>query len=76
MTDAALLPLEAALADMPRVTVNQIAATRIANGNAADVVTSEADYGETALALHGGKPVAIGTYRAGELHPTRVFNLP
>lgn len=75
-TDAALHPLEAALADMPRVTVNRIAATRIANGNAADVVTSEADYGETALALHAGTPVAIGTYRAGALHPTRVFNLP
>ena len=73
--ESALLPLDASLADLPTVSVNEIAAGRLRNGNPGDVVSSEADYGETALALHRGQPIAIGVYRAGELHPTRVFNL-
>lgn len=73
--DTALLPLDAGLSDMPTVTVNEIAAGRIRNGNPGDVVTADAEYGDTALALHRGQPVAIGIYRAGTLDPTRVFNL-
>ncbi|MEM6618464.1 MAG: tRNA pseudouridine(55) synthase TruB [Pseudomonadota bacterium] len=72
---AALLPLEAALADLPRVTVNDIGAGRLRNGNEAPVVTSEAELGDLALATHRGTPVALGTYRAGMVFPERVFNL-
>jgi tRNA pseudouridine55 synthase len=37
------------------------------------VIASDADYGEIAWASLGGRAVAVGTYRAGELHPSRVF---
>ena len=32
------------------------------------------DYGDEAWASFEGKAVAVGTYRSGELHPSRVFN--
>ena len=37
------------------------------------VITSDAEYGDEAWASLDGKAVAIGIYKAGELHPTRVF---
>lgn len=43
------------------------------NGNPGMVRASDAEYGETAWASYNGTAVAVGTYRAGELHPTRVF---
>lgn len=73
--DALLQPIAAGIPDMPRATVSEIAAGRIRNGNAGEVVTTDADFGETALATCKGQPLAIGTYRAGMLEPTRVFNL-
>ncbi|MGI9394147.1 MAG: tRNA pseudouridine(55) synthase TruB, partial [Boseongicola sp.] len=33
------------------------------------------EYGDVAWASYAGQPVAIGVYKAGELHPTRVFRL-
>ena len=74
--DTHLLPLDAGLTDMARVTCDQIAAAKLRNGNPALVITADCDYGETALATHQGQPIALGVYRAGELHPSRVFNLP
>ncbi|MCV6594233.1 MAG: tRNA pseudouridine(55) synthase TruB, partial [Silicimonas sp.] len=71
--DEYLLPLEAALVDMPCVQASAEGAMRIRNGNPGMVLASEAEYGETCWAAHQGKPVAIGTYMAGELHPLRVF---
>jgi len=38
------------------------------------VLTSDAEYGDEAWASHDGRAVAVGIYRAGELHPSRVFN--
>ena len=73
--DEALLPLQAGLMDMAKVTCTQTAAARLRNGNPAPVISAQCDFGETAWASCDGKPIAIGTYRAGELHPTRVFNL-
>jgi tRNA pseudouridine55 synthase len=43
-------------------------------GNPAPVVTSEAEYGDTCWAAEGGRAVAVGTYRGGIFHPSRVFN--
>jgi tRNA pseudouridine55 synthase len=71
--DAFLQPLEVALADLPQVRCTPEAAARLRHGNPAPVIASDADYGETAWASCRGKAVAIGTYRAGELHPTRVI---
>ncbi len=73
--DAHLLPVEAALTDLPELPCTGLAATRLRNGNPAEVLSSTAEYGEAAWASHRGKPIAIGTYRAGQLHPSRVLNL-
>jgi tRNA pseudouridine55 synthase len=70
---ALLRPLEDGLSDLPEVRCTPEAAARLRNGNPAPVIASEADYGETAWASLGGRAVAVGTYRAGELHPSRVF---
>ena len=71
--EARLLPLEAALGDLPQLRTDAAGAARMRNGNPGEVITSEADYGDTAWASFEGRVVAIGTYRAGTLQPTRVF---
>ena len=73
--DTRLLPLETALADLPELRCTPEGAARLRNGNPGMVLTSEAEFGEEAWASFQGRPVAIGTYMAGELHPKRVFNL-
>ena len=72
--DDLLLPLEAGLANLPELHCTPEGAARLRNGNPGMVLTSTADYGEEAWASCDGRVVAIGVYRAGELHPTRVFN--
>lgn len=71
--DAYLMPLEIALADLPELPCTPEGAARMRNGNPGMVRASEAEYGETAWASYNGSAVAVGTYRAGELHPSRVF---
>jgi len=39
------------------------------------VIASGVEYGEECWASYEGKPLAVGIYKAGELHPSRVFNL-
>jgi tRNA pseudouridine55 synthase len=72
--DAHLLPVEAGLADLPELRCTAEAAARLRHGNPGMVLTSEAEYGDEAWASLDGKAVAIGIYRSGELHPSRVFN--
>ena len=50
-------------------------AVRLKNGNPGMVFSSTAQYGDEAWASYQGRPVAVGIYKAGELHPSRVFNL-
>ena len=66
--------LEAGLGELPRVTVNEAAANRIAHGNPAPVTASEAEFGEDCWASHAGQAIAIGRYMGGEFHPGRVLN--
>lgn len=73
--DALLLPLESGLAGIPEARCAPEAASRLRHGNSAEVLTSEAEYGEEAWASCQGQAVAVGVYRGGELHPTRVFNV-
>ncbi|RZW11071.1 MAG: tRNA pseudouridine(55) synthase TruB [Rhodobacteraceae bacterium] len=73
--DGLLLPLEAGLADLPELRATAEGAARLRNGNPGMVIASDVAYGELAWASHDGRPVAVGSYRAGELHPQRVFNL-
>lgn len=71
--EAYLRPLEEGLEDLPRVTCDAAAAARLRNGNPAMVIGSDIDYGEECWAALDGKAVAVGRYKAGELHPSRVF---
>ncbi len=71
--DAFLRPLEDGLSDLPEVRCTAEAAARLRNGNPAPVISSDAEYGDTAWASFDGHAVAVGTYRSGELHPSRVF---
>ncbi|WP_322890826.1 MULTISPECIES: tRNA pseudouridine(55) synthase TruB [unclassified Yoonia] len=71
--DARLLPLEVGLADLPEVRCPAESVARLRNGNPATVIASGVEYGEEVWASHDGKAIAIGSYRGGELHPTRVF---
>lgn len=73
--DALLLPLEAGLTDLPELHTTAEGAARISNGNPGMVIASDVEYGDLCWASHQGQPVAVGTYMAGELHPTRVFRL-
>ena len=50
-------------------------AVRLRNGNPGMVIASGVEYGEECWASYEGKPLAVGIYKAGELHPSRVFNL-
>ena len=72
--DGWLLPVESGLADLPELRCSAEAAARLRHGNPGMVLTSDAEYGDEAWASLDGKAVAIGIYRAGELHPSRVFN--
>ena len=73
--DAFLLPLEAGLADLPQVRATAEGAARLRNGNPGMVIAKDVEYGEECWASFEGQPVAVGRYKAGELHPSRVFNL-
>ena len=73
--DALLLPLELGLADLPELPCTPEGAARLKNGNPGMVLASSAQYGDEAWASYQDRPVAVGIYKAGELHPSRVFNL-
>ncbi len=68
-----LRPLEDGLVDIPEARVDAISATKLANGNPAPVAASGLDWGDTAWASHDGLALALGTYRGGSLHPSRVI---
>ena len=74
--DTYLLPLEAGLDDLPELRCTPEGATRLRNGNPGQVYSGEAEYGDDAWASFEGRPVAVGVYKSGTLHPSRVFNLP
>lgn len=74
--DAHLQPLEIGLADLPELHTTVDGATRLRNGNPGMVIASDVEYGDTCWASLDGQPIAVGTYKAGQLHPSRVFNLP
>ena len=71
--DAFLRPIADGLEDIPELTCRPEAASKLRNGNAGMVVASGLEYGDLAWVSCDGEPIAIGHYKAGELHPTRVF---
>ncbi len=74
--EARLLPLQAALGGLPEIACPVAAAARLLNGNAMPL-PAPAGLGEgaTAWASRDGLPLAVGTWRGGALHPSRVFVL-
>jgi tRNA pseudouridine55 synthase len=74
--DRFLMPLELGLADLPELRCTPEAAAKMRNGNPGMVLTSDVEYGDEAWASLNGQAVAVGTYRSGELHPSRVFAAP
>ncbi|MEO1918193.1 MAG: tRNA pseudouridine(55) synthase TruB [Paracoccaceae bacterium] len=73
--DEFLLPLEAGLHDLNELHCTPEGAAKLRNGNPGMVIASDVEYGEECWASLNGTPVAIGVYKAGELHPNRVFVL-
>jgi len=72
--DGFLKPLELGLADMPELPCTPEGAARLKNGNPGMVLASSVGYGDEAWASYQGRAVAVGIYKSGELHPSRVFN--
>ena len=72
--DAHVLPLEQGLADLPEVKATAEGATRLRYGNPGMVIAHDVEYGDECWASFDGQAVAVGRFKAGELHPSRVFN--
>ncbi|MEJ6402454.1 tRNA pseudouridine(55) synthase TruB [Yoonia sp. 2307UL14-13] len=71
--DAHLLPLETGLVDLPEVRCLAESVAKLRNGNPANVIASDVEYGEEVWASYEGQAIAVGTYRGGEMQPARVF---
>ncbi len=71
--DGWLKPLELGLADLPELHATPEGAARLRNGNPGMVIAASVGYGDAAWASYQGRAVAVGHYKAGELHPSRVF---
>lgn len=73
--DTHLLPLEVGLVGMTELPLAPEGAIRLKNGNPGRVLSSRATPGETCWGSFEGKPIGVGVYMGGELHPSRIFNL-
>jgi tRNA pseudouridine55 synthase len=71
--DAWLKPLELGLVDLPQLAATAEGAVRLRHGNPGEVVSPPLPYGTEAWASFEGRAVAVGHYRGGTLHPSRVF---
>lgn len=74
--DSHLRPISEGLTDLTEVTCTPEGAVRLRNGNPGMVIAQNLDYGDECWASLNGVPVAVGVFKAGELHPNRVFVLP
>lgn len=74
--EAFLHPLELGLADLPELKCRPEEVAKLRNGNPAMVLASPLEYGDEAWVSCNGEPLAIGVYKAGEIHPNRVFVAP
>ncbi len=74
--DSHLRPLEDGLADLPELRCTPDGAARLRNGNPGGVLPGDVEYGDEAWASFDGQAVAVGRFRSGALHPSRVFVQP
>jgi tRNA pseudouridine55 synthase len=72
--DDHIQPLEIGLDDLTELRCTEEGAAKLRNGNPAMVFAADGvEYGDDAWASLNGEAVAVGVYKAGELHPSRVF---
>lgn len=71
-----LLSVETGLSELPCVIVDRNGASRLRRGQSLILRGKDAPLDGAAYASCGGVPVAFGEVKAGELVPSRVFNLP
>ncbi len=71
--DEHIFPLEQGLEDLAELPCTAEGAARLRNGNPGMVMAADVEYGDEAWASYQGEAVAVGRYKAGELHPSRVF---
>ncbi|AUJ62848.1 tRNA pseudouridine(55) synthase TruB [Aestuarium zhoushanense] len=71
--DSYLRPLEQGLADIAEVRCPPESLAKLRNGNPAVVIAHDVEYGEECWASFDGEAVAVGVFKAGEIHPARVF---
>lgn len=71
--DVYVQPLEVGLADLSEVRCLAESVAKLRNGNPASVIATGVEYGEEVWASFEGQAIAVGTYRGGEMQPSRVF---
>ena len=71
--DQFLRPLEDGLIDLPQVTCPADSVAKLRHGNPALVFPSDVQFGDECWVSHLGHAIAVGQYRSGELHPSRIF---
>ena len=72
--DDHIQPLEIGLTDLAMVTCPADSVLKFKNGNPAMVFPGDVAYGDECWVSHDGQAIAVGQYKGGELHPSRVFN--
>ncbi|WP_293451237.1 tRNA pseudouridine(55) synthase TruB [Planktotalea sp.] len=75
--DGHIQPLEIGLDDLTELRCSEEGAVKLRNGNPGMVFAADGvEYGDEAWASLNCEAVAVGVYKAGELHPSRVFVRP
>lgn len=77
-----LLPVEAALDDIPALALTDTEANRLRCGQSVGLIRrqdaeriSHLETGTLVCAMSGGKPVAVARFEGGDLRPVRILNL-
>ena len=68
-----IFPIEKGLAGLPEITCTIESVPKLRNGNPAPVIAKEIVDDSSCWVSFENEPIAIGEYRAGYLHPSRVF---
>lgn len=70
-----ILPVSDGLGSLIELKATPEGAAKLKNGNPGMVRASTAEYGDEVWVSYDDQPVAVGIYKSGEVHPSRVFNL-
>lgn len=73
--DEYILPVSEGLGGLEELRATAEGAAKLKNGNPGMVLGGTAEYGDEVWVSYNDQPVAVGIYKAGEVHPSRVFNL-